>query len=203
MIAADLFAGLGGFTLGAELAGCRVAWAANHWPAAVDAHRDNHPLTIHACQDLQQADWTQVQGHDLLLATPACQGHSPARGKDRPHHDAQRATAWAVVTCAEVHRPSGVLVVNVPEFASLWRAYPAWRMKDGEPRARLDVVADAQLTAYHLRKKRAAMSGTGVPTPEPGPGRQARAGGLGGAREQAPESSDNGPADAWLVGPQQ
>ena len=98
--------------------------------------------------------------HELLLASPACQGHSLARGKGRPHHDAQGATAWAVVNCAEVHQPRVVLVENVPEFASLWRAYPAWWMEDGEPMARLDVVADAQLTAHRLRKQRAAMPGT-------------------------------------------
>lgn len=89
MIAVDLFAGLGGFTLSGKLAGCRVAWAANHWPAAVDAHRDNYLHTSHACQDLQQADWTQVPSQELLLTSPACAGHSPARGKCRSHHDAQ------------------------------------------------------------------------------------------------------------------
>jgi DNA (cytosine-5)-methyltransferase 1 len=39
MKAADLFAGLGGFTEGAEAAGVRVAWAANHRQVAVDYHR--------------------------------------------------------------------------------------------------------------------------------------------------------------------
>jgi len=32
MIAVDLFAGAGGFSTGATMAGCTVAWAANHWP---------------------------------------------------------------------------------------------------------------------------------------------------------------------------
>lgn len=121
----DLFAGAGGFSTGAVMAGCRVVWAANHWPAAVQWHAANHPYTAHACQDLQQADFTTAPAHDILLASPACQGHTPARGKERPHHDAQRATAWAVVTCAEVHRPAVVLVENVPAFAN-WTLYPAW-----------------------------------------------------------------------------
>jgi DNA (cytosine-5)-methyltransferase 1 len=125
MVAIDLFAGAGGFSTGASMAGARVAWAANHWPVAVQWHAANHPDTAHACQDLQQADFRDAPRHDLLLASPACQGHSPARGKDRPHHDAQRATAWAVVTCAEVHRPPVVLVENVPEFAR-WVLWPAW-----------------------------------------------------------------------------
>lgn len=117
MNAIDLFAGAGGFSTGAAMAGCQVLWAANHWPTAVEWHAANHPDTRHACQDLQQADFRDAPAHDILLASPACQGHSKARGTDKPHHDAQRATAWAVVTCAEVHRPAVVLVENVPEYA--------------------------------------------------------------------------------------
>jgi DNA (cytosine-5)-methyltransferase 1 len=125
MIAVDMFAGLGGFSEGARLAGAHVAWAANHWPEAVRWHSINHPETQHACQDLQQADFRDAPAHDILLASPACQGHSPARGKERPHHDAQRATAWAVVTCLEVHRPAICVVENVEQFAS-WSLFPAW-----------------------------------------------------------------------------
>lgn len=121
----DLFAGAGGFSTGARMAGARVLWAANHWPAAVRWHAANHADTVHACQDLQQADFRDAPAHDLLLASPACQGHSPARGKERPHHDALRSTAWAVVTCAEVHRPYAAVVENVPEFTR-WALYPAW-----------------------------------------------------------------------------
>lgn len=45
MKAIDLFAGWGGFTLGAEQAGATVVWAGNHWPLAVEAHAQNHPRT--------------------------------------------------------------------------------------------------------------------------------------------------------------
>lgn len=125
MNAIDLFAGAGGFSTGAAMAGARVLWAANHWPTAVQWHAANHPGTVHACQDLQQADFRDVPAHDVLLASPACQGHSRARGAEKPHHDALRSTAWAVVTCAEVHRPAAVVVENVPEFVQ-WTLYPAW-----------------------------------------------------------------------------
>ena len=125
MKAIDLFAGAGGFSTGATMAGVQVVWAANHWPVAVRVHANNHPDTIHLCQDLQQADWTQVPGHDILMASPACQGHSRARGKERAHHDAQRATAWAVVSASECHRPAVVIVENVPEYTR-WVLFPAW-----------------------------------------------------------------------------
>lgn len=126
MRAVDLFAGFGGFTLGAERAGARVVWAANHWPLAVDVHASNHPATAHVCQDLRQADWTTLPDFDLLLASPACQGHSPAsQPKRRHYHDALRATAWAVVDCADVTQPRALLVENVPSFRS-WRLYRIW-----------------------------------------------------------------------------
>lgn len=123
----DLFSGLGGWSTGASLAGCEVLWAANHWNEAVHWHSQNHPGAIHVCQDLHQADWSQVPAHDLLLASPCCQGHSKARGKanGNPQHDASRSTAWAVVSALEYHKPELAIVENVPEFID-WALYPAW-----------------------------------------------------------------------------
>lgn len=126
MKAIDLFAGAGGFSTGAKLAGCEVIWAANHWQLAVDTHRANHPGAFHLCQDLHQANWSLVPDHDLMVASPACQGHSKARGKDRAHHDACRSTAWAVVSCAEIKRPRFILIENVPEFYD-WQLFKVWR----------------------------------------------------------------------------
>lgn len=124
----DLFAGAGGFSTGAHMAGCNVVWAANHWQAAVEVHAINHPGAQHICQDLHQARWDMVPAHDLLLASPCCQGHSKARGKasGNPQHDASRSTAWAVVSAAEFHRPAFAVVENVPEFLK-WALYPAWQ----------------------------------------------------------------------------
>jgi DNA (cytosine-5)-methyltransferase 1 len=131
--AVDLFAGWGGFSAGAAAAGVDVVWAANHWQLAVDAHAANHPRTRHVCQDLRQADWSTLPAYDLLLAAPACQGHSqaaqPSRARSdrtRRYHDSLRATAWAVVDCADVTEPRAIVVENVHDFAR-WRLYPQWR----------------------------------------------------------------------------
>lgn len=127
MRAVDLFAGWGGFTEGAEQAGARVVWAANHWPLAVEAHSINHPGTVHECQDLRQADWGKLPNYDLLLASPACQGHSQAsQPRRRRYHDALRTTAWAVVDCADVTEPRAIVIENVVDFRR-WRLYPQWR----------------------------------------------------------------------------
>jgi DNA (cytosine-5)-methyltransferase 1 len=126
--AVDLFAGWGGFTAGAHKADVNVIWAANHWPLAVEAHRRNHPDTVHVCQDLKQANWTELPWYDILLASPACQGHSQAsQPKRRLYHDEDRATAWAVVDCVYANRPSALIVENVTDFRDKWELYPTWR----------------------------------------------------------------------------
>lgn len=127
MIAIDLFAGGGGSTLGATLAGVKVAWAGNHNPKAVEVHQANHPSVLHSCQDLHQADWGEVPAHDLLYGSPCCQGHSKARGKkDRSKKaDKSRNTAWAIVDCLDTHRPYGAIIENVKEIRD-WDLFTPW-----------------------------------------------------------------------------
>ncbi len=125
-VAADLFSGCGGFTLGAEMAGVKVVYAANHWPTAVKTHAENHPDTQHECQDLMQANWAKLPRFGLLLASPACQGHSNASQPRRNEkHEIMRTTAWAVVECAEVTRPKSILVENVEQFQN-WTLFDVW-----------------------------------------------------------------------------
>lgn len=123
----DYFAGLGGWSEGARSAGARVLMAINHWRRAVDTHTLNHPETMHECQDLGLYDATQLPDHDLLIASPSCVGHTPARGKERPHHDETRATAWCVVTALEAKRPPFFVVENVPAFQN-WELFGVWEM---------------------------------------------------------------------------
>jgi DNA (cytosine-5)-methyltransferase 1 len=151
-----LFSGCGGTSLGAAQAGLEVVWAANHWPAAVELHRRRHPKTIHVCQDLQQFDWRALPDHEILWASPACQGHSeaaqPARSRDRSlahAHDRLRSTAWAIVSACEAKQPRSFVVENVPEFRE-WRLLPAWRAALG-------------LLGYRLTEQVLTASKWGVP----------------------------------------
>lgn len=133
MRAIDLFAGGGGFTEGATRAGIDVLWAANHWSLAVELHARRHPNATHSCQDLRQADFRSVPDHDLLLASPACQGHSHAGNVGRKAwglsfnpHDECRSTAFAVISAAETKMPEWLLVENVPQMRR-WKLYEHWR----------------------------------------------------------------------------
>ena len=127
MDAVDLFAGAGGTTTGATWAGARVLAAVNHWPRAVETHTAAHPEALHFCEDAAILDPTTLPAHDMLLASPSCTGHTRARGKEQPHHDAARATAWCVIRVAEAQRPRAIIVENVPEMLR-WTLYRAWRM---------------------------------------------------------------------------
>lgn len=133
MRVSDLFAGWGGFSEGAEAAGCDVVYASNHWDMAIKAHELNHPTTKHVLQDLCLADWNDMPEYEMLIASPACQGHSsaaqPARAKSKRikiHHGTVRATAWSVVDCAEVTEPRAIIVENVPEFRN-WKRFDLWK----------------------------------------------------------------------------
>lgn len=121
----DLFCGIGGLAEGASSAGGRAVFAANHWRAACDHYYLNHGL-LPACQDVRQMNWTALPKFDVFLAAPACQGHSKARGPEKPHHDELRMTAWAVIDCLECNRPEFGIIENVVEFLD-WGLYPLWK----------------------------------------------------------------------------
>jgi DNA (cytosine-5)-methyltransferase 1 len=132
-VTADLLAGGGGSSCGAEQAGARVVLAVNHNDRAIAIHRRNHPFALHVCQDVQLVDYTPWRRRlDLLLASPACQGHSKASSRggtgrrgSAPKHDADRATALAVISALEQSRPPVAVVENVVEFRT-WELFPWW-----------------------------------------------------------------------------
>lgn len=123
----DMFSGLGGFTCGARQAGMRVVWAGNHWQPARDTYQRNHGLQP-APENLLCYNYALLPKHDLGLASPACQGFADARGDDLPHHDACRATPFAVVEYLRLCRPRlGCVVEEVEEFLRN-ALYPAWKL---------------------------------------------------------------------------
>src|SRR5882724_3393039 len=61
-------------------------------------------------------------------------GPQPGARQGPAHHDSTRSTAWAVVSCAEAHRPAAILVENVVRFTK-WKLYPGLVL--GPARARL------------------------------------------------------------------
>jgi DNA (cytosine-5)-methyltransferase 1 len=162
LTAIDLFAGAGGFTTGATNAGLKVIWAANHNRAAVNIHARNHPTTTHVCQDLQLANWSKVPDHDILLASPCCQGHSKSKGNTKNwHHYESRQTAWCVREAVARKRPVAAIVENVPEFQN-------WNESDDKTRKGQDYLAWRDLmrhtgAGYHYSHITIDAADLGVP----------------------------------------
>ncbi len=137
----DIFCGFGGFAIGAELTGrVRVQFGGNHEPTACEWFGRNHPGAVVECQDLNQFNFHRMPYAEILLAAPACQGgssagqparagtggsHNPDRYRVQKQHDADRATALAVISAVEATRPRVVVVENTNLFD--WELYSHWR----------------------------------------------------------------------------
>ena len=133
--ATDLFCGAGGSSEGLRRAGWHVVIAANHWDTAVATHQANHPDTEHRSEGLAEVDWRTFPSTTLLWASPSCVWHARSGGRKASSAASEwrrdtpgaidRASAFAVIEAAEVHRYPAIIVENVPEFQD-WTLYPWW-----------------------------------------------------------------------------
>lgn len=137
--AADMFAGAGGMTTGAEDAGIDVVAALNHKELALRTHERNHPKTKHLECDAQQVDprWYRdvLPDIDILMASPACQGFSMAATKGESEgrgtaktHEQLRATALTITAALDGLKdrralPKLLVIENVPSFTQ-WSHSP-------------------------------------------------------------------------------
>jgi DNA (cytosine-5)-methyltransferase 1 len=123
IIAADLFAGVGGTSTGLIRAVEKMGFdvdllAVNHWDKAIETHELNHPGARHLNEDLDLVNPREVvpgKYLDLLVASPECTHHSKARG-GKPVDDQSRASAWTVLRWAEALYIENILIENVPDF---------------------------------------------------------------------------------------
>src|SRR5665648_998422 len=77
--AASLFCGGGGLDLGFIQAGFQIVWAADSSDCAVSAYRENVAQCVAKLDLSLLGDWSGgVNGVDVLLAGPPCQGFSTA-----------------------------------------------------------------------------------------------------------------------------
>lgn len=168
LTATDLFAGAGGSSEGLEQAGYQIAACANHWPVALATHQANHPDAVHHLANLSETDFRTFPSTDVLWASPSCVWHARAGGRKKPPAEQERlmvdagaidrATAFAVIAAAEVHRYPVIIVENVPEFTK-WSLFPWWL--DGL-RALGYGVQDALINAADLGEAQSRVRWFGV-----------------------------------------
>ena len=146
----SLFAGIGGFDLGLERAGMRVAWQCEIDPDA-RAILAKHWPKVPCYGDIRSIDWADVEPVDLICGGYPCQPFSHAgsrQGSDDPRH------LWPeVARCVRNLRPRWVLLENVAGHLSLGfgsvlgdlasLGYDAW----------WDCIPAASVGAPHLRDR--------------------------------------------------
>jgi DNA (cytosine-5)-methyltransferase 1 len=131
-LAADLFSGAGGMSLGLTRAGFRVVLSADHDAEAVETHA-HHFGGLALDWDLSDSSKVEAVAQllidnriDVLAGGPPCQPFSKAgrsgirdrvrKGLRDPHD--QRRDLWrSFIEVVRLARPAGVLMENVPDMA--------------------------------------------------------------------------------------
>jgi DNA (cytosine-5)-methyltransferase 1 len=123
--AIDLFCGAGGSSWGARLAGVEVVAGFDAWDAAKDAFSKNFPNATFFHGFLEDAKPLAVKRAvgkiDLILASPECKSHSPAKGAAE-RSDRSRDTALQVVRFAKALKPRWIVIENVVSMRN-WSGY--------------------------------------------------------------------------------
>lgn len=172
----DLFAGAGGFSLGAVQAGCSIAIAIENDPYAVKTYKENL-LKYEAAQCAKVLDKSileyipetvrsEILGDvecDLLLGGPPCQGFSTHRILDAGVDDPRNELVMAYFQFVKAFRPRVFLMENVPGI--LWERHKSYLDKFYEEGKKsgydvLDpVVLDARDFGVPQRRKRVFILG--------------------------------------------
>lgn len=137
--AIDLFCGAGGSSWGAQAAGVEIVAGFDCWPLAGQNHAANFPHSRFyegRLEDLNVAKIARELGRiDLILASPECTNHSPAKG-NKPRCEESRNTAFQVVRFARVLRPRWIVVENVVSMRK-WSRYAEFKTELEELRYKL------------------------------------------------------------------
>ena len=132
LLAADLFSGAGGLSLGLTDAGIEVVFGVDHYDYAVETHSHQFP-GMSVSWDLANADNVERVanlmldcGIEVLAGGPPCQPFSKAgragirylvENGERDPHDARRDLWRAYLEVVQLARPKAVIMENVPDMA--------------------------------------------------------------------------------------
>jgi len=124
----DLFCGGGGSSCGARLAGATTVGGIDIWPVATETFRLNNPHATVYTADTRRLEPDEVRRKvgrvDLLLASPECTNHSPAKG-NLPRCERSRRTAFEVTRFARSFEPRWIVVENVIQMQG-WKHFNSW-----------------------------------------------------------------------------
>ncbi|MDY5159678.1 DNA cytosine methyltransferase [Actinotignum urinale] len=118
--AIDLFAGVGGLSLGFEKAGFNILMANEYDPQIAQAYKANHSKTNMVVGDIRdlpiEATFKEYLGKtDIVIGGPPCQGFSQ-KGKRKSIHDDRNYLFKHFVRVVAYLKPTFFLMENVPNL---------------------------------------------------------------------------------------
>jgi DNA (cytosine-5)-methyltransferase 1 len=120
-----MFCGVGGSSAGARAIGAKVVHGIDAWDLAAKTFGDNFRSASVEVRELgpgSQPPRTMKQGEiDLLLASPECTNHSPAKGA-KPRCEESRRTSNYVLNFARKLNPRWIVLENVVQLRS-WHGF--------------------------------------------------------------------------------
>ena len=117
LVGIDLFAGAGGLTLGAKMAGIDVCFAVENDIFAAKAFQLNHPNVRMISEDIRKVNGenlkTEKNSVTLLFGGPPCQGYSTSNQKTRNKDNPKNWLFREFVRLARETQPDWVVLENV------------------------------------------------------------------------------------------
>jgi DNA (cytosine-5)-methyltransferase 1 len=153
----DMFCGAGGSSAGARLTGSHVIHGIDAWELAARTFKDNfNAATVDIrklCPSSQPPRALRRGDIDLLLASPECTNHSPAKGA-KPRSEHSRLTSHYVINFARRLNPRWIVLENVVQL----RNWPGFSTLTGELRnlgynIRADVLDAADFGVPQTRRR--------------------------------------------------
>ncbi len=127
--ALDLFCGAGGSSWGAREAGIEIVAAFDLWHLAGKVHEVNFPEAEFIPGRLEDHDVEilvkRLGPINLILASPECTNHSPAKG-NKPRCEQSKETAFQVVRFAKAFLPRWIVIENVINMRK-WTRYKEFK----------------------------------------------------------------------------
>ena len=123
----DLFAGVGGLSLGFEMRGFEVVLANEYDTSIAAAYQENHRTTKMIVGDITSLDLQRTFGGyngqtDVVIGGPPCQGFSQ-KGQRKTIHDARNFLFKYYVEVVKLVEPKYFVMENVPNLLTAENGY--------------------------------------------------------------------------------
>lgn len=150
--ALDMFCGAGGSSAGARSAGAEIVRGIDSWDLATFTFQSNFRSAVVETRELgpssRPAHEMKEGEINLLLASPECTNHSPAKGS-KPRCERSRRTSHYVLNFAKRLKPRWIVLENVVQLRS-WHGY--------DP-----LIGDLRNLGYRIRPQILDAAEFGVP----------------------------------------